>query len=65
MKTRDENDSVCPRCDLRLIPVFARKDVKREPIGRCCPEPYWDYFQPKAVAPRFEWPDVPIVSRAG
>ena len=44
MKTKENNDLVCPRCDYRLIPVYARKDHKREPIARCCPEPYCDYM---------------------
>ena len=50
MKTQPKNFRLidagfCPRCDYRLVPVFALERGVRRVIGLSCPEPYCDHMQ--------------------
>jgi len=43
MKTKQ--DTICPRCEYPLVPVYAVEGTKRHVIALTCPEPYCDHMQ--------------------
>lgn len=48
---RSPADERCPRCERRLVPVFAVEGERRTVVALTCPEPYCDHMQ---MVPRAE-----------
>ena len=41
----DVTESICPRCEHRLVPVHTVEGRRRRVIALSCPEPYCDHVQ--------------------
>jgi len=58
-------DSICPRCDHRLVPVHKVEGRRRRVIALSCPEPYCDhvhYLPPEEVASYRRKPLAPVAT---
>jgi len=42
---KSKNDCICPRCEYKLVPVYAVEGSRRQVIALTCPEPYCDHMQ--------------------